>query len=342
MDVSMLQELRKENFCYPTINGSCTREVRSLTTYILLYILLSTGMIITIFGNLVVMISITYFKQLHTPTNMLVLSLALADFLLGMSVMPFSMIRSVETCWYYGDMFCQLHSSFDMFLTTVSIFHLIFIALDRYQAVCNPLHYYSKITNRVAWLMIGVSWGVAAIYTYGLLYSRGNAEGLNEYVSSTYCLGSCVLFYNALWGSLDTLIAFFLPCCIMVGLYTKIFFIARKHVVQIGTKTDQEKKDRFSEKSEWKAAKTLGIVVGVFILCWMPFFVNSIIDPFTNFSTPAILFELFVWLGYFNSTLNPIIYAFFYPWFQKSLKLIVTFRIFTKHSSSTKLFSEQI
>ncbi|XP_066569580.1 trace amine-associated receptor 13c-like [Amia ocellicauda] len=341
MDVSTHQDLNEEHFCYP-VNGSCLKEVHSLATYIALYMLFVVGMLVTILGNMVVIISIAHFKQLHTPTNMLVLSLAVADFLLGISVMPFSMIRSVETCWYFGDMFCLLHSSFDMFLTSVSIFHLILISVDRYQAVCNPLHYVSKVTIPTVWLMIAVSWGLAALYTYGLLYSRANVEGLDEYVSSIYCLGSCILLFNAFWGALDPLIAFFLPCSIMVGLYTKIFLAARKQVRKIAI-TDQiyfseTNQERRSQNSERKAAKTLGIVVGIFILCWMPLFVNSIIDPYTNFSTPEILFEVFLWLGYFNSTLNPLIYAFFYPWFQKSLQLIITFKIFSSNSSSKKLF----
>ncbi|XP_072550841.1 trace amine-associated receptor 13c-like [Salminus brasiliensis] len=337
---SLMEEADLNEYCYPELNVSCVKGFYSVTAKSVFYFLLILAMTVTILGNFVVIVSIAHFKQLHTPTNILVMSLALADLLLGMIVMPFSMIRSVDGCWYFGEAFCLLHSSFDMFLTSVSIFHLICIATDRYQAVCHPLHYPTRITIPIAWLMVALSWATAAVYSYGLMYSKANTASLDEYIESISCMGSCNLLFNALWGALDTLIGFLLPCLVMVCLYAQIFLVSKKHARKIegtkqctnGTIISQ------SVKHENKAAKTLAIVVGAFILCWMPFFVNSLIDPYINFSTPAVLFEVFVWLGYVNSTLNPLIYGLFYPWFRKSLYLIVTLRIFAPQSSDTNVF----
>ncbi|KAI7800172.1 trace amine-associated receptor 13c-like [Triplophysa rosa] len=341
MDLS-LQEYDSTQFCFPALNNSCMKGTHSVVTQTVLYLILLSAMIVTILGNSVVIISIAHFRQLQTPTNILVMSLALADLLLGVMVMPLSIIRSVTGCWYYGDAVCLLHSSFDMFLTSVSIFHLIFIAIDRYQAVCHPLQYPTRVTIPVAWVMVLLSWSIAAGYSYGLLYSKANVEGLDEFLASIYCMGSCNLFFNALWGAIDTLIAFFLPCSVMIGLYARIFVIARQHVRKIGESNQHEKQSviKSSRRSERKAAKTLGVVVGAFIICWLPYFVNSLIDPYINFSTPPALFEVFVWFGYLNSTLNPIIYGLFYPWFRKTLFLIVTMKIFEPNSSYVNIFTD--
>ncbi|XP_061099523.1 trace amine-associated receptor 13c-like [Conger conger] len=349
MDDSVQQESDTQRYCYPSTNGSCIKGNQTMAAQVILYIFFVTGIMLTVLGNLFVIISITHFKKLHTPTNILVMSLAVADLLLGVLVMPFSMIRSVENCWYFGEVFCSVHSSFDMFLATASIFHLISIAIDRYEAVCNPLRYSTRITIPIAFFMVALSWVFAGAYSYGLLFSKANVKGLEDYIESIHCFGSCypfVLSFNALWGVLDTMIAFFVPCFIMMGLYAKIFFVAREHARRIGDMNrnmpaNEENKNKLSQRSEQKASKTLAIVMGVFILCWLPFFMNSLIDPYTTFSTVSIVSDVFVWLGYFNSTLNPIIYALFYPWFQKTLKLIITFKIFTPHSSNINLFSER-
>ena len=331
--------LSEEQYCFPGSNASCVRAQFSVGTKVALYLLFTLGMLVTILGNSVVIVSIGHFKQLHNPTNVLVLSLALADLLVGLAVVPFSTIRTIHGCWFYGDDFCLLHSSFDMFLTIVSIFHLICIAVDRHQAICNPLHYSRNITMSVAWIMVCASWALAAVYSFGLLYSKANEAGLEDYMALIDCLGSCNILFNSLWGIIYSVICFFFPCTVMVCLYTKIFIVAKEHVRKIGdmNKCSNDRGGGLIKQSEHKAAKTLGIVLGAFIFCWMPFFINSIIDMYIGFSTPVAIFETLFWLGYFNSTLNPIIYAFFYPWFKKCFYLIVNLKIFNPHSSTIKV-----
>ncbi|KYN06445.1 5-hydroxytryptamine receptor 1 [Cyphomyrmex costatus] len=80
-------------------------------------------------------------------------------------------------------------------------------------------------------------------------------------------------------------------------------------------------------KSERKASTTLGIIVGAFIVCWLPFFMLALIRPFYKpDAIPHSVSSLFLWLGYCNSALNPIIYAIFNKEIRKPFILIMCLR----------------
>jgi len=64
-----------------------------------------------------------------------------------------------------------------------------------------------------------------------------------------------------------------------------------------------------SLNKEKKAAKTVGVIIGCFIVCWAPFFTVYLVGAFCRYCTPAILFNIFFWLGYCNSAANPFIYG---------------------------------
>lgn len=76
-------------------------------------------------------------------------------------------------------------------------------------------------------------------------------------------------------------------------------------------------------RTETKAAKTLCIIMGCFCLCWAPFFVTNIVDPFINYTVPSKLWTAFLWLGYINSGLNPFLYAFLNKAFRRAFLIIL-------------------
>lgn len=84
-------------------------------------------------------------------------------------------------------------------------------------------------------------------------------------------------------------------------------------------------KEKLEMKRERKAARTLAIITGSFILCWLPFFILAIIGPFIRESVaiPQIVESITLWLGYCNSLLNPIIYTVFNPEFRIAFQKIL-------------------
>ncbi|XP_072750145.1 5-hydroxytryptamine receptor 7 isoform X2 [Anoplolepis gracilipes] len=94
------------------------------------------------------------------------------------------------------------------------------------------------------------------------------------------------------------------------------------------TNSPHQKKLRFHLAKERKASTTLGIIMGAFIGCWLPFFVLALVRPFLEDPDviPAFLSSLFLWLGYCNSLLNPIIYAILNKDFRKPFREILFFR----------------
>ncbi|XP_049914476.1 trace amine-associated receptor 4-like [Epinephelus moara] len=280
-------------------------------------------------GNLLVIISIIYFKQLHTPTNYLILSLAVADLLVGVVVLPFSTILAVSSCLHLEGLLCKVRSCIDMFLCTSSVLNLCFISIDRYYAVCQPLRYRTKITVRVIVIMILVSWTVSALNGIGV-----TVRGLNEEQSNR-----CVLFQHTSLAIMGTFLTFYLPGFIMSTIYLQILMVSQRQVRSIQSTTCQNTKSGATiSKMERKATKTLAIVMGVFLICWTPFFLCITFYPLSNYTIPVSVIASFKWLGWSNSMLNPFVYGFFYTWFQTSVRMIISGKIFQGDFTHFKLF----
>ncbi|XP_020808129.1 5-hydroxytryptamine receptor 2A [Drosophila serrata] len=85
-----------------------------------------------------------------------------------------------------------------------------------------------------------------------------------------------------------------------------------------------KRKETLEAKRERKAAKTLAIITGAFVVCWLPFFVMALTMPLcAACEISDSVASLFLWLGYFNSTLNPVIYTIFSPEFRQAFKRIL-------------------
>ncbi|KAA0711102.1 5-hydroxytryptamine receptor 7 [Triplophysa tibetana] len=314
--------------------------------------------LITICGNLLVVISVCFVKKLRQPSNYLIVSLALADLSIALAVMPFVSITDlIGGRWIFGKFFCNVFIAMDVMCCTASIMTLCVISIDRYLGITRPLTYPVRQNGWCMAKMVLSVWLLSASITLPPLF--GWAQNVND---DRVCLISQDFGYTIY----STAVAFYIPMTVMLVMYHRIYHAAKlsaaKHTITGFPRAIEEKAEEGGDgteepvgvdcvtvaiklqreveectrlphllrgvskrssdrrsisifKREQKAAATLGVVVGAFTVCWLPFFILSTARPFicgTECScVPLWVERTLLWLGYANSLINPFIYAFF-------------------------------
>ncbi|XP_063913676.1 dopamine D2-like receptor isoform X3 [Zophobas morio] len=389
--------------------------------------------IFTLFGNVLVILSVYRERTLQSATNYFIVSLALADLLVAVVVMPFAVYVLVNGAWTLPGFVCDFYIAMDVTCSTSSIFNLVAISIDRYIAVTQPIKYAKHKNNRRVWLTIALVWMISAAIGSPIVLGLNNTPDR---------VADACLFYNSDFIIYSSLSSFYIPCIIMVFLYYNIFKALRNRAIQarlnrkplpaeikpgsvienvantrrlaettLGPSTIEEqatntgsgsgdededvaeadchvisndkstefilatvveeaatvvstintgsgrdrstgskkerkataaarftiykvnkasrkKREKSSAKKERKATKTLAIVLGVFLICWVPFFTCNIMDAMcSKLNLPCqpgvAAFLLTTWLGYMNSFVNPVIYTIFNPEFRKAFKKLM-------------------
>uniref|UniRef100_A0A665VNC2 G-protein coupled receptors family 1 profile domain-containing protein n=1 Tax=Echeneis naucrates TaxID=173247 RepID=A0A665VNC2_ECHNA len=286
----------------------------------------------TLLGNTLVCAAVVKFRHLRSKvTNFFVISLAVSDLFVAVLVMPWEAITEVTGTWLFGR-FCGVWIAFDIMCSTASILNLCIISMDRYWAIASPFKYERKMTHRVAFVMIGVAWTLSILISFIPVQLNWHQAGEEEEEEATD--DTCVANLNKTYAISSSLISFYIPVVIMIATYTRIYRIAQTQIRRItsleraaeqaqnqghGVNRNQQQQHRANDeaslkssfKKETKVLKTLSIIMGVFVFCWLPFFVLNCTMPFCD--PPCVsnsTFTVFVWFGWANSSLNPVIYAF--------------------------------
>ncbi|KAM6969880.1 dopamine receptor D1b [Aplochiton taeniatus] len=295
----------------------------------------------TLLGNTLVCAAVTKFRHLRSKvTNFFVISLAISDLLVAILVMPWKAATEIVGFWPFGA-FCNVWVAFDIMCSTASILNLCVISVDRYWAISSPFRYERKMTPKVACLMISVAWTLSILISFipvQLNWHKAQAPGYSG-VNGTF-VGepppeNCDASLNRTYAISSSLISFYIPVAIMIVTYTRIYRIAQVQIRRIsaleraaesaknrhssmGSNMETESSFKMSFKRETKVLKTLSVIMGVFVCCWLPFFILNCMVPFCEQNMPdgdfpcisSTTFDVFVWFGWANSSLNPIIYAF--------------------------------
>ncbi|XP_040913584.1 trace amine-associated receptor 13c-like [Toxotes jaculatrix] len=328
-----MEALEEAELCFPQLNTSCRKTVHPHLETTIVHSLLSCITLLTVVLNLLVIISISHFRQLHTTTNLLLLSLAVADFLVGLLQMP-AEILLFRGCWILGDILCAFHPYLSFIIVSVSVGNMMLISVDRYMAICDPMFYSTKVTLKRVQLCVCLCWIFSVVHSTWILWDFIKQPGKHN-----SCYGECVVIINFAEGVVDLVVTFLGPIVVITLLYLRVFVVAvsqaramRSHIATVTLQCSETVK---AKRSEIKAARTLGVVVAVFLLCSCPYYCFTIAAENNQVGASSAGTE--IWLLYFNSCLNPVIYVSFYPWFRKSIKHITTLQILQPGSRDTSL-----
>ena len=129
-----------------------------LYSIIILAIIMTAMMILIVIGNMLVVISIATENNLATVQNWFIASLAVADMLIGLVIMPFSLSYELMGYWMFGTLWCEIHGAMDVLLCTASIMNLCLISLDRYWSITRAVDYLTARTPKMVGSLLVIVW----------------------------------------------------------------------------------------------------------------------------------------------------------------------------------------
>ncbi|KAL6480451.1 hypothetical protein MHYP_G00114840 [Metynnis hypsauchen] len=176
--------------------------------------------VITIIGNILVIVSFRVNPLLRTVSNYFLLSLAVADLILGTISMNLYTTYILIGRWTLGNLACDIWLAVDYVASNASVMNLLAISFDRYLSVTRPLTYRASRTTRRAALLIALAWGVSFILWAPAILFWQHIVG-QRMVSEDQC---AVQFLSQPVITFGTAIAaFYLPVSVMVALYWKVY-----------------------------------------------------------------------------------------------------------------------
>ncbi|KAM7349895.1 adenosine receptor [Cochliomyia hominivorax] len=295
--------------------------------------------ICAVIGNLMVIIVFQRERKLRRRTNYYIVSLAIADFLVGSLGVPFAILASIGLPTNLHA--CLFTVSLLVVLCTISIFCLVAVSVDRYWAILYPMAYSRNVRTKTAIVIISMCWVAGTIVGFLPLFGWHAAANDNQ-----ACLFVEVMDYNYLvFLYFATIIT---PALLMLAFYAHIYKVIIKQVRQIVTMNpvgDSSRRSSIAQitnssrschggtmlrvlgaarKRDVKATQNLSVIVLFFMICWIPLYTINCIKAFCPSCSIHPKLTLFcIILSHLNSAVNPVLYAYHLKDFRLALKNLI-------------------
>ena len=268
--------------------------------------------LLSLVGNSLVIATFAFDKHMRSVTNVFILSLAVADLLVTLTLVPFNLGIVFSSYWIFGRFACKMVPFFMAFSVSCSSLTLCSIALDRYVAIVHP-HTLKGLQNpKPAGIFLAVIWIVSAICSVpnAVFYDLEKIE-FKCVVPDDEAKYACVWPKSSykeplqLWVTLITL--FIIPLLLMSFAYSRIGYQLwiRKPV---GTRRNSSDNTVMKKK----VIKMLVIVMLAYVLCWSPIMIlNTVVEKGCNTTDVIIYLKIyFQCLSLISCCINPVIYTF--------------------------------
>lgn len=215
------------------LNGDSLMSNHTLTLHdrfhnALLGVILGLLSLLTVIMNLLVLYAVKREKSLHTVGNLYIVSLSVADLIVGTTVMPLNLVYLLEDEWKLGRAVCQFWLIMDYVASTASIFSLFILCLDRYRSVRQPLKYLKYRTRGKASVMISGAWLLSIMWIIPILGWRSFTHVDLKPEEENKCDTD---FRFVTWFKVITAVFnFYVPSILMLWFYTHIYLAVRQHL----------------------------------------------------------------------------------------------------------------
>ncbi|KAM4607346.1 mu-type opioid receptor [Polymixia lowei] len=244
---------------------------------------------------------------MKTATNIYIFNLALAD-ALATSTLPFQSVNYLMGTWPFGDVLCKMVLSIDYYNMFTSIFTLTTMSIDRYIAVCHPVKALDFRTPRNAKIVNVCNWILSSVIGLPVMFMASTTETAHHSSS----IIDCTLEFphpSWYWETLLKICVFIFAFIMPVLIITVCYGLMILRLKSVRMLSGSKEKDRNLRR----ITRMVLVVVAVFIVCWTPIHIFVIIKALVNIpdsQLQTVTWHFCIALGYTNSCLNPVLYAF--------------------------------
>nr|BAQ54833.1 opsin, long-wavelength sensitive type [Asiagomphus melaenops] len=278
---------------------------------------------ISLCGNGVVIYVFSCTKSLRTPSNLLVVNLAISDFMLMATMAPMMTTNCYFETWVLGPVMCQIYGMFGSMFGCASIWTMTVIAWDRYNVIVKGLSA-KPLTNKSALFWIFQVWLNSAIWTVAPVL------GWNRYVPEGNMTSCGTDYLSKDWVSISYIWAysFFVYALPLGTIIYAYWFIVKAVAAHEKQMREQAKKmnvaslrsaEAQATSAECKLAKIAMMTISLWFIAWTPYLIINLAGLFSPSSLSPLAS---IWGAVFakaNAVYNPIVYGISHPKYRAAL-----------------------